>query len=465
MAVNPAIQAPANDETGRYFDSLQRFLNFGALFVFVLVIFSGTTRVAGFRQELMMAGAGLCVFSFMVANMRFKLFNVISLVWIYVIIYMLASSLLHSHTSTSLKYVLVYAMCFIAMISGFSKKDYLMFMKLCEIFSIVFAASICIEVVFNGLFTGPLSFIYSSNERASFIQAEINSGMFSGLSGEKGEASYVANILIAVELCEMFSERKVTKCRIILLVLGVIALMLTGKRTMLIIPFAVVIAFVFVNKIKGKYIKVLMVAVVVAAAVFAATLIFPQVAVTIDRIFNSSSDDMLTGRGSLWDVAKSMFRQNVWFGKGFTQFDNYANRDYNVGLLITRMGLDEWTSQAHSMYYQFLGELGILGTVPALGVMAYTLIKTLLMRKKLELVNTGDKTIYHFSLYFQLWFLIYGFTGNVSYYAQDLIMYFIAVGAYLYLAGAYKSAETETNTLRGKDRNDENRYSNVSAGA
>ena len=34
-------------------------------------------------------------------------------------------------------------------------------------------------------------------------------------------------------------------------------------------------------------------------------------------------------------------------------------------------------------------------------------------------MDSAQKIIYHFSLYFQAWFLIYGLTGNVGHYTQD----------------------------------------------
>ena len=48
-------------------------------------------------------------------------------------------------------------------------------------------------------------------------------------------------------------------------------------------------------------------------------------------------------------------------------------------------------------------------------------------------MDSAQKIIYHFSLYFQAWFLIYGLTGNVGHYTQDLLFYFMCIGMYLYL--------------------------------
>ncbi len=151
-----------------------------------------------------------------------------------------------------------------------------------------------------------------------------------------------------------------------------------------------------------------------------------------DRLFDSK-DDTLTGRDVLWNACKSINTRNPLFGTGLGTFTNYANKMTDIQTFAAQQGFDTWTAQAHSIYYQFYGELGVLGTVLVIGTIGYSFIKTIMLKSKTDVMDSAQKIIYHFSLYFQAWFLIYGLTGNVGHYAQDLIIYFMCIGMYLYL--------------------------------
>lgn len=443
------------EKTGRVI-KLKDILNFISMMLFAASIFSGTTKLAPLKKELLVVGGMICLVSFFISNQKIRIMSVpVVVIWLYVIMYMLASSMLHSNTNRTIIFVLMYMACFIVMITGFTKKDYLLFIKICEIFAVVFCASVLLEFFIRPLFTDYLIFLMDSPSRASSIRSELKIGIFSGLSGEKGEAAYVSNILISVQLCQIFVRRKAGKKNVALLLLGVCSLLMSGKRTMLMIPLAVTLAFFFVNKIKGRIFKLIAAAVIVGISVYILTMLFPPLAITIDRIFNSSSDDMLTGRGDLWNVCKNMFVSNPLFGRGFVSFNTFANRDYNVNVIMALQHHEKWLYQAHSLYYQFLGELGLFGAVPAFFVILYSCIGTVRLKKNMDQMSTGEKVIYHFSLYYQIWFIIYGFTSNVGYYPQDLIMYFLCVSMYLYLKHCFKPMRKpvpdEINTLRQEE--------------
>ena len=442
------------EKTGRVI-KLKDILNFISMMIFAAVIFSGTTKIAPLKKELLVVGGMVCLVSFFITNQKIRIMNVTAVIWLYVIMYMLASSMLNSNMSKTIIYVLMYMASFIVMVTGFSKKDYLMFIKICEIFAAVFCATVLLEFFICPLFTNYLIFLMDTPSRAASIRSEMKIGIFSGLSGEKGEASYAANILISIQLCQIFVRRKASKKNIALLLLAVFSLLMSGKRTMLMMPLVITLAFFFVNKIKGRVFKLIAAAVIVGISVYILTMIFPPLAITIDRIFNSSSDDMLTGRGDLWNVCKNMFVSNPLFGRGFASFNTFANRDYNVNVMMAIQNHEKWLFHAHSLYYQFLGELGLFGSIPAFSVILYSCIGVLRLRKNMDQMSGGEKIIYHFSLYYQLWFIIYGFTSNVGYYPQDLIMYFLCVSMYLYLKHRFKPMRKpvpdEINTIQQEE--------------
>ena len=415
--------------------NLGRLLNTISIILFMLVIFGGVTVLAQFRKPLLITGACFCGLSFIAANTKFRALNAVSLLWLISIAYMFIGATLSNYSQDAIPYVLVYICCFVAMISGFTKEDYILFIKIAEVVSIFLAFTILLEIIIQPLFTKYFSFIFPAETRARRIEmilAELSRGYYSGLLGEIGEAAFAMNILVAIELCKMFSRKKADKFSIVFLIIGIVSLMLTGKRTLFVIPFFTTILFVLVNKIKGKYIKILFAGCIVLLLFYIFIMIIPQAGIIFDRLFDSKGD-ALSGRDVLWNACKSINTHNPLFGTGLGTFTNYANKMTDIQVLAAQQGFDIWTTQAHSIYYQFYGELGVFGTVLVIGTIGYSFIKTIMLKSKTDVMDSAQKIIYHFSLYFQAWFLIYGLTGNVGHYTQDLIIYFMSIGMYLYL--------------------------------
>ena len=435
--------------------NLNRVLNTIAIIFFVLVIFGGVTFLSQFRKHLLIIGACFCGLSFIAANMKFRVLNTVSLLWIASISYMFIGATLSIYSQHAIAYVLVYACSFVAMISGFKKEDYILFIRIAEIAAIIAAITSLLEVVIPSLFTDHLSFIFPSENRARRIQmisGELRQGVYSGILGERGESAFAMNILIAVELCKMFVHKKLDKLSVVFIILGAVSLMLSGKRTLFIIPFFIAVLFVLVNKIKGKYIKLLFAACIIMLLLYTFVLIVPQASVIFDRLFKST-DNTLSDRDVLWNACKSINARNPLFGTGLGAFTDYANNIRDIQLISAKQGFDTWTMQAHSIYYQFYGELGVFGTILVIGTIVFTLIKTLMLKSKVNAMDSSQKIIYHFSLYFQAWFLIYGLTGNVGHYAQDLIIYFISVGMYLYLRHTLLPAKGIFSQKQSKEGN------------
>lgn len=418
--------------------NLQRILNIIAIVLFIFVIFGGVTILSPLRKQLLIAGSCFCLLSFIVANMKLRALNLISFLWFVSISYMAFGSFLSQYSNSAIPYFISYVCCFVAMITGFSKDDYILFIKIAEVVAVIAAITIILEIVIQPLFTNILSFIYPAGNRAKRIQmitSEIHQGSYSGFLGEKGEAAFAMNILVSIELCKMFAKKSTDRISVFLLLLGIISLMLTGKRTLFIIPFFICVLFVIVNKIKGKYIKIAIAACIVALAFYIAILAIPQAGNIFNRLFESN-DNTLSGRDVLWDACSQINSRNPLFGTGLGTFTEWANNIPSVKALAAMQGFESWTAQAHSMYYQFYAELGIIGSILVLGTIGFVLTNTILFKSKIPLMNLQQKIIYHFSLYFQVWFVIYGLTGNVGHYPQDLIIYFMSVGMYLYVSYA-----------------------------
>ena len=128
-------------------------------------------------------------------------------------------------------------------------------------------------------------------------------------------------------------------------------------------------------------------------------------------MFLGNEEIDLNGREELWEYALKGYRENPMFGIGVAQFKEWSGLNTNP----------------HNMYIQILCEQGIAGLscfiFPLLFCLTHTII---LLRKDDE--NSPYRERLKFSLYIQLYFIIYGMSGNPTRNAFGYMMYFCAIG-------------------------------------
>jgi O-antigen ligase len=138
----------------------------------------------------------------------------------------------------------------------------------------------------------------------------------------------------------------------------------------------------------------------------------------INRIFESVQNVILSkdvedvGRDQLWTQAMTYFRANKWLGIGWTNFKN----------IFTLRG-----THVHNIYIQLLCETGIIG----FSIFAFFFvwnIRTTLRRIKTAKKGTCEYSWLMLSLFMQIYFLLYGITGNPLYDVEETILYFFGAG-------------------------------------
>ena len=118
-----------------------------------------------------------------------------------------------------------------------------------------------------------------------------------------------------------------------------------------------------------------------------------------------------------------MFKDSPLIGQGLGTFN-----EYNYDLGYRDYGGTMWTYEAHNIYYQILGELGIIGLLLIICTFIYAIILTIkLLRENNIRNNKKYRFLLYISLYIQLLFLVYGLTGNTFYYWHQLYLYMIAI--------------------------------------
>lgn len=213
----------------------------------------------------------------------------------------------------------------------------------------------------------------------------------------------------------LFQNKKVKKRDLILFILFLIGLSMTGKRGPLLFTILSLGITVLVTREKRFTRKQLQrgvtASLILIVSFIVAYINVPQLKQVIDRFAVASDDlnDFSSGRIEyFWVYAIDMFLDSPIFGKGWRAF-KYSE----MGTLNA--------NDAHNIYLQLLAEVGLVGFVLVLFLMIRALIITYkAIRENEVFLCLSDKSIriMKMSFAYQIFFILYGFTGNPLYDTQ-----------------------------------------------
>ena len=232
-------------------------------------------------------------------------------------------------------------------------------------------------------------------------------------------AEFIIIGFCAVYCMMPFVDRK-RRVQMLLLELFFIAgVLLTGKRSS---PLLIIIAYFFVetrstvpSKRFRRVANIVLVAAVVTVAVY--FIVMPRFIGSRNSIvrfieyFQNDEADVTNGRLNIYIVSFDAFKQSPVLGRGW----GWVKKNTNY------MG-------AHNIYLQLLCECGIVGSIPFFAAFAGALMSVLRhMKMMVSYGNTVIMAILKFSLFTQVFILVYGLVGNPIYDYNYLIWYVIAV--------------------------------------
>ncbi|MGN0489683.1 MAG: O-antigen ligase family protein [Ruminococcus sp.] len=223
------------------------------------------------------------------------------------------------------------------------------------------------------------------------------------------------------------------KLHYVITVAFVVALILTQKRGPLIaIVLAVVLTYFIINlgqmqkKIAGLIIGVIG----LASVVYIMYLVNPSLFSVFDRFFG---DDGLSNREYLWEYAIQLFKANILLGAGWGYFP------VNVKVDIDNLSVS--SVHAHNIYLELLADTGIIGFLCIIIPMVFTLVSTIKLIKYINKNKLKDSVFFAplvFSLGFQIFFMVYGLSGNPIYDYQMFIPYMLSVAFVAYFTTQIK---------------------------
>lgn len=271
------------------------------------------------------------------------------------------------------------------------------FIKILLIFSGVHVFSTLIYFVNSSFIQKILPYILTSDGLAYNLSL-FKYGCIAGITSDHGINAIFISIFISI--LSALILKKFNFKYLLLFALGWVALLLTGKRGPLLANFiAFVILFMTINKKNPKKIQHF---ILFCFLIFVSIMIIkfvPSINFTFQRFQNSNSaDQLLNGRESSYKAMIANFNSHFLIGTGLRSTLTINNNN-----------------DGHNIYLQLLSESGIIGF----------LICNIFFVYNLKAVWKKKTICSNISLFYQIWFLIYGFSGNPFYYLPTLLIYLL----------------------------------------
>lgn len=253
-------------------------------------------------------------------------------------------------------------------------------------------------------------FSYSSSEYA-LMNAWTRNGWYTGLFPDRAPAAFFCSVLIGVGLYYLYCNYKTTGSifqrffGIVFALIGAYGVLLTVKRGLLI--GAGIAAFVsFIVYKKANKAPIWRICLVAILAIFIIWIIFSNMEVTQVMIARFvDNDNPLTYRDVIYGNIFEKFWSSPLFGTG-------------TASAFSLLGIG-----GHNIYLTVLMENGILGFIVFISVLGYSFFSTVQLILKFGAYEYHQRIPFLlFSLYIQVFFLVYGMSGNPLY--DNYILYF-----------------------------------------
>lgn len=251
------------------------------------------------------------------------------------------------------------------------------------------------------------------------LQLAYERGYMHGLWENRGCNAYAICNAMTVLIGMMCSTKQ--KKYFALVAFSFFPLLLTAKRGPLLFIWGTLIIMQLLmsgsNAERGKKLLLwLMLSVIIVAVLNAA---FPQTAIVWDRFLDADDGDFTNGRFALYRFAVDCFLKDPLFGIGWGKF-KYLYASANE-IVYTRAG----GFNTHNIYLQLLCETGVIGFFVFLIIAYNTFQKTFRLIQEQQNGPQDQNYINYLtiSLTYQIFFLMYGLTGNVIYDGTLIVPY------------------------------------------
>ena len=352
-------------------------------------------------------------------------------------LYILCSLTYTIDFNITLKYVLLFGTLLLWIIISRYREDFwLRLQNIILFFGVMLSISI-FGSMFNENFVSTF-FKFLLPQTPDYYKIFVNDmyhGIYAGFCFERALSAVALNLGIGVILVRYIINRKIKFYEIVLLIIFFLALFATGKRTLTLIPVIAFFVITFANKNKNFIKTAFIISLVSGILIVLVSVFVPSSQKVFDRFINDKYSTTELREELYWRYSFKMFEEKPILGYGVHTYSSYLSLNRNSDIY-----------DGHNIYFQILGENGLIGGTLLYFSMFYTYLSLLFKIRKYN--NNLDKNkllIYNYSLYVQTLFLVYGITGNPLYVPSQLFMYFCAINSILNINGKEEKDEKNRN--------------------
>lgn len=288
-----------------------------------------------------------------------------------------------------------------------------------------------LEYILPGFYKSLILPLFRGTMYYSDLVRLFNNRIMPGLAGHFSTNGLYLSVGLLIASIYLLTKKKKSPKMILFIVFIAIALLLTGKRGVLIFSACgVFFAYYCLNSDKPlkRIVKIIALVIVIAVSFLVLSQFIPQINNFINRFIETSNrGDITTGRVDIYNAALKLFKDKSFFGIGWDAF-KYSYSDAYGNML-----------NVHNVFLQLLVENGVFGALPFYALFCflyYRAVKNFVRYVK----NTGERSsdielAFALSVGIQTMFLLYCFTGNPLYDPPILFPYICccAMGEYYIL--------------------------------
>lgn len=334
-------------------------------------------------------------------------------------------------------YLLYIFLPFIMMLN--SKNKYIIngFRLSLNIFGIEHITCTYIATFFKNVYVQYLVPIIKQASVESLAYSQFKNGLNPGFTTHYSTNASYLSIISIYAFSEYINNKK--KSRLILLILSFVALLLTGKRAHPVFVIVSCIIYYFIvnkDKISKKWMNFATTLIVGFTLFNVLASFMPQMLTFINRFeeLSNSQRGVLNGREEMYSLGFDLWNKHILFGNGWGSYSiNYQKYLYINGIS------DSSYLDCHNIYIQLLCETGVTGLTLFLIITLGTLIMSIKLRLKMK------ESMLDFAIIYQIFFLMYGFSGNPLYDPQCYVIYFVCIGIFLIYYMKGKEYEKDKN--------------------
>lgn len=290
------------------------------------------------------------------------------------------------------------------------------FINITIAFSVIQAIATIFLWIFPSIAINNIVPLFDSSVRNELVR-QISNGYATGLCTHYSVNGIYLAIGSGVAIIR-YSHKKTIK-NLMEFILIFIALLLTAKRgPILFCIISLLVCYIVYNKTSIKSIIKFFSIIII---IFLAVMVIKDISIFKDVVerFTNFGADITGGRKPLYDLAYNMFTKNEIIGNGWGSYKYFANESI-IGSIYGGNSF----MYAHNVYLQVLAETGIIGLIMYLFFILFCLITNIKLIKNEFGLN---KNLLTFSLFIQVYYILYSLTGNALYDFCIFIPYVLSI--------------------------------------